>query len=106
MLRELLLDAENRMRGSVTSLESDLQSYRTGRATPHLLDRLEVEMYGANLPLNQIAAISVPEPQQHFQPGRCCLSWLGRLSNVSGVLRLDSRAGCTLPYLVLNIALL
>lgn len=64
MLRELLLDAENRMRGSVTSLESDLQSYRTGRATPHLLDRLEVEMYGANLPLNQIAAISVPEPQQ------------------------------------------
>jgi len=64
MLRELLLDAENRMRGSVASLESDLQSYRTGRATPHLLDRLEVEMYGANLPLTQIAAISVPEPQQ------------------------------------------
>jgi ribosome recycling factor len=64
MLREFLLDAENRMLGSVASLESDLQSYRTGRATPHLLDRLEVEMYGANLPLNQIAAISVPEPQQ------------------------------------------
>jgi ribosome recycling factor len=57
-------DAEIRMRGSVSSLEADLQSFRTGRASPHLLDRLEVEMYGAQLPLNQIAAISVPEPQQ------------------------------------------
>ncbi len=64
MVRELLLEAENRMRGSVSSLESDLMTYRTGRASPHLLDRLEVEMYGANLPLNQLATISVPEPQQ------------------------------------------
>lgn len=64
MVRELLLDAENRMRGSVSALESDLQSFRTGRASPHLLDRIEVEMYGANLPLNQLATISVPEPQQ------------------------------------------
>lgn len=64
MIRELLNDAEVRMRGSVTVLESDLQTFRTGRASPHLLDRLEVEMYGANLPLNQLATISVPEPQQ------------------------------------------
>jgi ribosome recycling factor len=64
MIRELLIDAEVRMRGSVTVLESDLQTFRTGRASPHLLDRLEVEMYGANLPLNQLATISVPEPQQ------------------------------------------
>jgi ribosome recycling factor len=64
MVRELLLEAENRMRGSVSALESDLQTYRTGRASPHLLDRIEVEMYGANLPLNQLATISVPEPQQ------------------------------------------
>jgi ribosome recycling factor len=64
MVRELLQDAESRMRGSVTSLESDLQTYRTGRASPHLLDRLVVEMYGSEMPLNQLAAISVPEPQQ------------------------------------------
>lgn len=64
MLNELMRDAESRMRGSVLSLESDLQTYRTGRASPHLLDRLEVEMYGVKIPLNQLASISVPEPQQ------------------------------------------
>ncbi|HET6446124.1 MAG TPA: ribosome recycling factor [candidate division Zixibacteria bacterium] len=64
MVRELLLEAESRMRGSVSALESDLQTIRTGRASPHLLDRIEVEMYGAALPLNQLATISVPEPQQ------------------------------------------
>jgi len=64
MVRELMLEAESRMRDSVSSLESDLQTFRTGRASPHLLDRIEVEMYGANLPLNQLATISVPEPQQ------------------------------------------
>ncbi|MDX1613669.1 MAG: ribosome recycling factor [Candidatus Promineifilaceae bacterium] len=64
MVRELLQDAELRMRGSVASLESDLQTYRTGRASPHLLDRIEVEMYGVEMPLNQMATISVPEPQQ------------------------------------------
>lgn len=64
MTRNLLTDAENRMRASVAALESDLLSFRTGRASPHLLDRLEVEMYGATLPLNQLATISVPEPQQ------------------------------------------
>ena len=64
MVRELLLETESRMRGSVSALESDLQSIRTGRASPHLLDRIEVEMYGASLPLNQLATISVPEPQQ------------------------------------------
>ncbi len=64
MVRELMQEAELRMRGAVGSLESDLQSYRTGRASPHLLDRIEVEMYGVLVPLNQLASISVPEPQQ------------------------------------------
>ena len=64
MYRELMQDAELRMRGAVGSLESDMQTFRTGRASPHLLDRLEVEMYGVQMPLNQLAAISVPEPQQ------------------------------------------
>ncbi|MFZ0546047.1 MAG: ribosome recycling factor [Candidatus Promineifilaceae bacterium] len=64
MINELLQDAEDRMRGALTSLESDLQGYRTGRASPHLLDRIVVEVYGAEMALNQIATVSVPEPQQ------------------------------------------
>ncbi|MCI0576399.1 MAG: ribosome recycling factor [Chloroflexi bacterium] len=64
MIRELLQDAESRMRGAVGALEADLHSFRTGRASPHLLDRLEVELYGVQMPLNQVASISVPEPQQ------------------------------------------
>jgi ribosome recycling factor len=64
MFREILRDAESRMRSSLVALESDLQSFRTGLASPHLLDRIVVEMYGTNIPLNQLATISVPEPQQ------------------------------------------
>jgi len=64
MVRELLQEAELRMRGAIGSLESDLQSFRTGRASPHLLDRIVVEMYGVEMPLNQLATVSVPEPQQ------------------------------------------
>ncbi len=64
MIRELLTETEDRMKGAVTSLESDLQGFRTGRANPHLVDRIVVEMYGVDMPLNQMAVISVPEPQQ------------------------------------------
>jgi ribosome recycling factor len=64
MIRELLQDAESRMRGAISSLESDLAAFRTGRASPHLLDRLVVEMYGVEMSLNQMAVVSVPEPQQ------------------------------------------
>lgn len=64
MIREYLQDAEERMNGAIKSLEDDLASFRTGRASPHLLDRLVVEVYGMEMPLNQIALISVPEPQQ------------------------------------------
>lgn len=64
MIRELLQDAEGRMRGAIASLEADLGAYRTGRASPQLVERIEVEMYGVEMPLNQMAVISVPEPQQ------------------------------------------
>ncbi|MCP5099500.1 MAG: ribosome recycling factor, partial [Chloroflexi bacterium] len=64
MIRELLQDAEGRMKGAITSLETDLGGFRTGRASPQLIDRLEVEMYGVEMQLNQMATISVPEPQQ------------------------------------------
>ncbi len=64
MIRELLQETEDRMKGAVTSMESDLAAFRTGRANPHLVDRIVVEMYGVEMPLNQMAVISVPEPQQ------------------------------------------
>ncbi|MCP4425664.1 MAG: ribosome recycling factor [Chloroflexi bacterium] len=64
MIRELLQDAEGRMRGAIMSLESDLGAFRTGRASAQLVDRIMVEMYGVEMPLNQMAVISVPEPAQ------------------------------------------
>lgn len=64
MIRELLNETETRMKSAVTALENDLQTYRTGRASPHILDRLVVHVYGTDMPLNQLALVSVPEPQQ------------------------------------------
>ena len=64
MIDDLLLDAEVRMTGAVTALQADLDSFRTGRASPALLDRLVIDMYGSPLKLNQLAGVSVPEPQQ------------------------------------------
>jgi len=64
MIRELLQDAEGRMRGAITSLSADVAGYRTGRASPQLVEKLEVEMYGQAMHLIQMAVISVPEPQQ------------------------------------------
>ncbi len=64
MIRELLHDAEGRMRGAILSLESDLGAFRTGRASIQLVDRIVVEMYGVDMPLKQMAVVSVPEPQQ------------------------------------------
>jgi len=64
MIREILQDAESRMKGAVHALEGDLQAFRTGRASPHLLDRIMVEMYGVEVPLIQIATVAVLEAQQ------------------------------------------
>ena len=52
------------MRSAIHSLEEDLGSVRTGRATPALVERLSVEYYGSPVPLMQMASISVPEPRQ------------------------------------------
>ena len=64
MINDVMSDAKVRMQGAVTSLEADLAGYRTGRAAPQLLDRIVVEMYGTEMPLNQMSVISVPEAQQ------------------------------------------
>jgi ribosome recycling factor len=56
-------DLERRMHGAVESLKGDLGGLRTGRASVNLLDPVTVEVYGANMPLNQVATVSAPEPR-------------------------------------------
>lgn len=63
MLKDIYKDAESRMKGAVQALEEDLAGIRTGRASPALIERLQVEYYGALTPLIQLASISVPEPR-------------------------------------------
>lgn len=56
-------DLERRMKGAIESLRGDLSGLRTGRANTALLDPITVTVYGANMPLNQVATVSVPEPR-------------------------------------------
>ena len=56
-------DIERRMNGAVEALKSDLSGLRTGRANTSLLDPVQVEVYGAMMPLNQVATVSAPEPR-------------------------------------------
>ncbi|WP_095011880.1 ribosome recycling factor [Tsuneonella mangrovi] len=56
-------DIERRMKGAVDSLKSDLSGLRTGRANVSLLDPVVCEVYGAMMPLNQVATVSAPEPR-------------------------------------------
>lgn len=56
-------DLERRMHGAVESLKGDLSGLRTGRASTSLLDPVTVEVYGAAMPLNQVATVSAPEPR-------------------------------------------
>ena len=54
-------DISRRMHGAVEALKHDLSGLRTGRASVALLDPVHVEVYGANMPLNQVATVSTPE---------------------------------------------
>ena len=56
-------DLKRRMQGAIASLKTELGGLRTGRASPALLDHLQVDAYGNNMPLNQLATINVPEPR-------------------------------------------
>ncbi|MEA1013448.1 ribosome recycling factor [Sphingomonas sp. LY54] len=56
-------DIQRRMNGAIEALKHDLGGLRTGRASVTLLDPITVEVYGANMPLNQIATVSAPEPR-------------------------------------------
>ncbi len=63
MIKELIKDAENRMKGALLALEDDLVTIRTGRASPALIEKLQIEYYGMPTNLMQLATISVPEPR-------------------------------------------
>lgn len=54
-------DASSRMSGAVSSLDADLQTIRTGRASPSLVERIRVDYYGTAMDLNQLATINAPE---------------------------------------------
>lgn len=61
LVEQRLADAETRMAKSIEALAKELRGIRTGRATPALVDRLQVEYYGAMTPLQSLASISAPE---------------------------------------------
>jgi ribosome recycling factor len=61
MIDELLADAKERMEKSVESTRSELSTVRTGRASPHLLDRLDVDYYGAQTPIKQLAQVAATD---------------------------------------------
>ncbi len=73
MLNEVKQDATERMDGAIRALVSDLSAIRTGRASPALLDHVQVEYYGVPTPINQLAVITIPEPRliaiRPFSPG-------------------------------------
>lgn len=56
-------EIRRRMAGAAASLKTELSGLRTGRASAHLLDPIVVEAYGAQMPLNQCASVTVPEPR-------------------------------------------
>jgi ribosome recycling factor len=63
MIDDLLADARERMGKSVEATNQEFNTVRTGRASPALLDRINVDYYGTQTPLKQLATISAPEPR-------------------------------------------
>ncbi len=64
MSSETIASADHRMGRAVEAMERDFQAFRTGRASTALVERLTVDYYGTQTPLNQLAGISVPEAHQ------------------------------------------
>ena len=63
MIKDILKDADTRMRAAVQNLEEALATIRTGRASPALVEKLPIDYYGTPTPLIQLASINVPEPR-------------------------------------------
>src|SRR5215211_786721 len=71
-LKGMFTEVKGRMDGAIERVRRDMANVRTGRATVGLLDNIHVEAYGAKMPINQVATLSVPEPAliiaQPFDP--------------------------------------
>lgn len=63
MLDEVFKELRDRMTKTVEATDREYSHIRTGRASPALLDRVMVEVYGSKLPINQVATIAVPQPR-------------------------------------------
>ncbi len=64
MSNEIVTSADHKMARAVEAMERDFLGVRTGRASTSLVERIHVDYYGTQTPLNQLAGISVPEPHQ------------------------------------------
>lgn len=63
-VEEIINDGERKMKGAVTQMVHDFGTYRTGRASVAVLERVHVDYYGTETPINQVANVSIPEPRQ------------------------------------------
>ncbi|HEY3289795.1 MAG TPA: ribosome recycling factor [Anaerolineae bacterium] len=72
-IKRIATDTDKAMQKAVDAMEQDFQSYRTGRASPHLVEKMLVDYHGTDVPLQQLATITVPEAQmimiRPFDPG-------------------------------------
>src|SRR5579859_2050017 len=64
MIPELIKETEEKMKKAIEATRHEFSLVRTGRANPGILEHIKVDLYGASLPLNQVAAVTVPEPRQ------------------------------------------
>ena len=62
-MNEIFATAETKMNKSLNNMASEFASIRAGRANPGVLDKLSVDYYGSPTPINQVAAVSVPDPR-------------------------------------------
>ncbi|MCY6958265.1 ribosome recycling factor [Clostridium brassicae] len=63
MVKEILKNSEEKMEKTVTLLKKELGSMKAGKANPSMLDRISVDYYGTETPINQLANVSSPEPR-------------------------------------------
>jgi len=63
MIDDVLRDAEHRMKGALKNIKQEFSTVRAGRASVSLLDRITIDYYGVETPLNQLASLSAPDPR-------------------------------------------
>lgn len=64
MIDEMLAQADHKMQQAIEAFRKELQTIRTGRASPSLIEHVHIEYYGSTMPLFQMASITAPDPRQ------------------------------------------